>query len=433
MCELQQDGDVLSFRLETGWQTKACLRSDRYPSEQQFILDTLLRSIKYNDADLVQRLVEAIRLGRPLLQVATTLQDNIRALQGKFLSKEHQVTQSDMISLALNSLSDSDFRPHGNCRPSFPQHQTLVRGHSIRVTKNTVILDGARTNATRGIGMDQMSQQFGGRSEASGPKEAYHRQRDRDRTNLSCDTLGMGGPGTRFIIAPCYMDMPPALAEHCPVPKSPPRKHEWSVADSCTMHYAPQQHQHQDQVYASTDQRFTSNKLPACGRQQPHGYFPNYFREHEIGQPATYINAQFNTTCIDNCDAASQMSHEVHSSRRGYLMAGVAVVSAGLATSSLVFSGNTILHPSVESQPSLDYMSTNASEKDGTLADARASLLPVVKYRHQPNVHISSGEGSMVPTEDRNFFVVNQCPKGQQSRPLCLGRTLVAFRHSPKI
>lgn len=57
-------------------------------------------------------------------------------------------------------------------------------------------------------------------------------------------------------------------------------------------------------------------------------------------------------------------------------MAVVADVSAGLATSSLVVSGmkmesllvqNTILYPSVESLPILDYMSTNASEKDGTL------------------------------------------------------------------
>ncbi|KAK7889948.1 hypothetical protein LTR67_008412 [Exophiala xenobiotica] len=282
---------------------------------QKFILDALLRSIKYNDADLVQRLVEAIRLGRPLLEVATTLQDNIRALQGKLLSKEHHVTQSDMISLALNCLSDSDFRPHGNCRTSFLQHRALVRGDYIWVTKNTVIVGGARTNPMRGISNDQTSQQCGGRSQTSGPKETYHRQRNRDRPKRSCDTLGMVGPGSPFIIAPSYMDLPPVLSEHCQLPKSPQRKHEWSIADSCTMYYAPQQHQHQDQVHASTDQRFTSDKSPADGPQQPLGYFPNYFREHEIDQPAAYINAQFNTTCFDNCDAASQMSHEVHCSR----------------------------------------------------------------------------------------------------------------------
>ncbi|KAK5562882.1 hypothetical protein LTR43_011503 [Exophiala xenobiotica] len=282
---------------------------------QKFILDALLRSIKYNDADLVQRLVEAIRLGRPLLEVATTLQDNIRALKSKLLSKEHHVTQSDMISLALNCLSDSDFRPHGNCRTSFPQHQAPVRGDSIRVTKKTVILDGASTNAMRGINRNQTSQQCGGRPQASGPEEAYCRRRNRDRTKLSCDTLGMGRSGSPFIIAPSYMDIPPALAEHCQLPKSSQPKHEWSVADSCTMNYAPQQHQHEDRIHVSTDQKFTSDKSPAYGPEQPLGYFPTYFREHEIDQPAAYINAQFNTTCFDNCDAASQMSHEVHCSR----------------------------------------------------------------------------------------------------------------------
>jgi len=191
---------------------------------QQFILDALLRSIKYNDADLVQRLVEAIRVGRPLLEVATTLQDNIRALQGKLLSKEHQVTQSDMISLALKCLSDSDFRPHGNCRTAFPQHQAPVRGDSIRVTKNKVVLDGAWTNAMKGISMDQTKQQCGGRPQASGTKETYNRHQNCDRTNLSCDTLGMGGSGAPFIVASSYMDMPPALDEDCQLPKSMPSK-----------------------------------------------------------------------------------------------------------------------------------------------------------------------------------------------------------------
>ncbi|KAK5282442.1 hypothetical protein LTR14_012022 [Exophiala xenobiotica] len=290
-------GTYCHFDLRLDGRRKHAYGATDIHHRQQFILDALLRSIKYNDADLVQRLVEAIRLGRPLLEVATTLQDNIRALQGKLLSKEHQVTQSDMISLALNCLSDSDFRPHGNCRPSFPQHQTLVRGHSIRVTKNRVVLDGASTNAMSGMSMDQTSQQCGGRSQASGAKETCHRQRNRDRTKLSGDTLGMGGPGSPFIIAP-YMDLPPALSEHCQLLKSPQRKHEWSAADSCTMYHAPQQHQHQDQaqVHASTAQRFTFDNSLAYGRQQPLGYFPNYLREHEIGQPATYIHAEFNTT-----------------------------------------------------------------------------------------------------------------------------------------
>lgn len=71
-----------------GRRKHACGATDIH-HRQQFIRDALLRSIKYNDADLVQRLVEAIRLGRPLLEVATTLQANIRALPGKLLLKEH--------------------------------------------------------------------------------------------------------------------------------------------------------------------------------------------------------------------------------------------------------------------------------------------------------------------------------------------------------
>ncbi|KAK5310004.1 hypothetical protein LTR93_012129, partial [Exophiala xenobiotica] len=211
-------GTYCHFDLRLDGRRKHAYEATDIHYRQQFILDALLRSIKYNDADLVQRFVEAIRLGRPLLEVATALQDNIRALKSKLLSKEHQVTQSDMISLALNCLSDSDFRPHGNCRTSFPQHQALVREDSIRVTKNNVILEGARTKAMRGISMDQTSQQCGGRSQASGPEEAYCRRRNRDRTKLSCDTLEMGRSGSPFIIAPSYMDTPPAPSEHCQLP-----------------------------------------------------------------------------------------------------------------------------------------------------------------------------------------------------------------------
>ncbi|KAK5451810.1 hypothetical protein LTR55_012204, partial [Exophiala xenobiotica] len=115
-------------------------------SRQQFILDSLLRSIKYHDADLVQRLVEAIRLGRPLLEVAIILQDNIRALQGKLLTKEHHVTLSDKdlsgseLSIRFRLLSASKLQNF------LPTASSLVRGDSMCGTKNTVILDGARTN-----------------------------------------------------------------------------------------------------------------------------------------------------------------------------------------------------------------------------------------------------------------------------------------------
>ncbi|KAK5452918.1 hypothetical protein LTS15_007066 [Exophiala xenobiotica] len=280
---------------------------------QQFILDALLRSIKYNDADLVQRLLEAIRVGRPLLEVATTLQDNIRALQGRMLSKEHHVTLSDMISLALNCLSDSDFRPHGNRRTSLPQHHTFVLGDSFRVTKNKVVLDGARTNAMRGISMDQMSRPSRGRSQVPGPPESCQRQRNPDRTKLMCDGLGMGGPDSPFTIAPSYNYLPQALSEHCQLPKTPPLRHKWSVTEDYTG-YAPQ-HQHQDQVYAPTDPRFTPDQSPAHGCEQLLGYFPNYFRQHETGLQATYIDEQFSTTSSDNCDVASQMDHGVPRSR----------------------------------------------------------------------------------------------------------------------
>ncbi len=187
---------------------------------QQFILDALLRSIKYNDADLVQRLVEAIRLGRPLLEIATALQDNIRALQGKMLSKENHVTLSDMISLALNCLSDSDFRPHGNSRTSLPLHQTFVLGDSFRVTKNKVVLDGARTSAMRDISMDQMSRRSRRRSQASGAQESCPRQRYPDGTKATCDTWATGGSGSPSTTAASCVHMPSNLLEDWQVPKS---------------------------------------------------------------------------------------------------------------------------------------------------------------------------------------------------------------------
>ncbi|KIW59589.1 hypothetical protein PV05_04031 [Exophiala xenobiotica] len=269
---------------------------------QQFILDALLRSIKYNDADLVQRLVEAIRLGRPLLEIATALQDNIRALQGKMLSKENHVTLSDMISLALNCLSDSDFRPHGNSRTSLPLHQTFVLGDSFRVTKNKVVLDGARTSAMRDISMDQMSRRSRRRSQASGAQESCPRQRYPDGTKATCDTWATGGSGSPSTTAASCVHMPSNLLEDWQVPKSPQAKHKWSVADDYTS-YAPQ-HQHQDQVHAPTDPGFASDKGPTHGCQPPLGYLPEYF------VPPTYINEQF-TTCSDHCDAASQMMREI--------------------------------------------------------------------------------------------------------------------------
>ncbi|KAK5243158.1 hypothetical protein LTS06_011006 [Exophiala xenobiotica] len=319
-------GTYCHFDMKLDGRRKHAYEATDIHYRQQFILDSLLRSIKYNDADLVQRLLEAIRVGRPLLEVATALQDNIRALQGRMLSKEHHVTLSDMISLALNCLSDSDFRPHGNSRTSLPQQQTFILGDSFRVTKNKVVLDGARTNAMRGISIDQMTRPCRGRSQVPGPPENCHRQRNPDRTKLTCDSLGMGGRGAPFTIAPPYIYSPQALSDHCQFPKSmsnetsrspstsgpslgPQSTHKWSVTEDYTT-YAPQ-HQHQDQVHAPTDPRFTPVQSPAHGCEQPLGYFPNYFRQHETGLPATYIEEQFSTTSSDTCDVASQMNHEV--------------------------------------------------------------------------------------------------------------------------
>ncbi|KAK6367315.1 hypothetical protein LTS17_010241 [Exophiala oligosperma] len=123
----QRTGTYCHFDIKLDGRRKHAYEAAEIQYRQQFILDALLRSIKYNDATLVQALVEVIRAGRPLSEIAHVLQDNIKSLQDKMLAREHKVTISDLISLALSCLSDSDFRPHGNSKLSIQHHPREAR------------------------------------------------------------------------------------------------------------------------------------------------------------------------------------------------------------------------------------------------------------------------------------------------------------------
>ena len=72
--------------------------------QQQFVLHSLLLSIKFNDYKMVKRLVEAIRNDNSPPNVAKVLQHNIEALQEEGLLTKQDIGETDMISLVLNCL-----------------------------------------------------------------------------------------------------------------------------------------------------------------------------------------------------------------------------------------------------------------------------------------------------------------------------------------
>ncbi|KIW10109.1 hypothetical protein PV08_11069 [Exophiala spinifera] len=70
-----------------------------------FILESLLRSIKFNDRDMVQRLVEAIRSDESPQKVAETFRANIQLVDHLGELTKQDISDADIITLVLQCLS----------------------------------------------------------------------------------------------------------------------------------------------------------------------------------------------------------------------------------------------------------------------------------------------------------------------------------------
>lgn len=90
--------------------------------QQQFLLKGLLLSIKLNDSDMVQRLVEAIRTDESPPNVAKTLQSNIEALHERGELTKQDISETEMITLVLKFLSCPRSRSHRNSTTSAAQY-----------------------------------------------------------------------------------------------------------------------------------------------------------------------------------------------------------------------------------------------------------------------------------------------------------------------
>ncbi|KAI1609662.1 hypothetical protein EDD36DRAFT_78247 [Exophiala viscosa] len=93
--------------------------------QQQFLLKGLLLSIKLNDSDMVQRLVEAIRNDDSPPNVAKTLQNNIQALHERGELAKKDISETDMITLVLKCLSCPRPRTRTDSTASTAQYDFL--------------------------------------------------------------------------------------------------------------------------------------------------------------------------------------------------------------------------------------------------------------------------------------------------------------------
>lgn len=93
--------------------------------QQQFILKGLLLSIKFNNYDMVQGLVDVIRNDKSLSDVAKSLQRNIEALYGEDELTKQAINETDLIAVVLRCLPCSRPRSRKSSKSSAPPDDLL--------------------------------------------------------------------------------------------------------------------------------------------------------------------------------------------------------------------------------------------------------------------------------------------------------------------
>ncbi|KIW14702.1 hypothetical protein PV08_07486 [Exophiala spinifera] len=272
---------------------------------QQFILDALLRSIKYNDITLVQGLVEAIRDGRPLLEIAHLFQDNIKSLQHKMLAHDQKITISDLISLSLTCLSDSDFRPHGNSKLSSiqQQHHRESRPKAPSFERAEDMIYHGRASAKL-IPKEQLGAVDAASTPRHIPSASAKRRRLKAASKIARSTLRVSSPEVSS--APRHCDPPPV-----PGPLSAsqyfPGVSGWPV-ETCPL--PSQSYPDQEQVYVLPGQPIFAPPYDHIPQRYtgPWSYTPSFPTPEENSLRMHYLDGQLSTPCLDFCNSSPQVS-----------------------------------------------------------------------------------------------------------------------------
>ena len=120
-------GRYCHFDFKLDARRKTAYRPSTTQWQQQFILKGLLLSIKFNDYDMIQRLVDAIKNGDSPPNVARSIQNNIDALHERVGLTKQAISETDLITLVLRCLACSRPRSRMSSLTSAPPDDLL--GH----------------------------------------------------------------------------------------------------------------------------------------------------------------------------------------------------------------------------------------------------------------------------------------------------------------
>lgn len=262
---------------------------------------------------LVQKLVESIRVGRPLTEIAHVLQDNIKSLKDKMLAREQKITISDLISLALTCLSDSDFRPHGNSKssiqhhrethlkvPSYGRAEEMVYHHrmSAKILSKEHSRMGDAASTPLGVPSSAKKRRWrtskvvrdtprGTSREAASPLPC-------DPPPLSCPSKSMQSMFCR-LLERSQLTVDPDLPAvgGCHVETSP---------------LQPQSYRDQEQVYTPIQPIFASYDRVGQRCQVPLGYTPSCPPPQANSLRVHYLDEQLTTAYPDFCNSSPQFN-----------------------------------------------------------------------------------------------------------------------------
>ncbi|RVX66726.1 hypothetical protein B0A52_08919, partial [Exophiala mesophila] len=98
--------------------------------QQWFILESLLRSIRFNDEDMIQRLIEAIRNDESPPKLAETFRNNIQAVDKLGELAKQDINDADIITLVLQCLCYPSSGPRALSPDSESQKDFLAQPSS---------------------------------------------------------------------------------------------------------------------------------------------------------------------------------------------------------------------------------------------------------------------------------------------------------------
>jgi hypothetical protein len=120
----------LAFNLHKDIRVDLRLRQSGSKKLTGVLYGTRCQSIKFNDYDLIQRLVEAIRNDDSPPNIAKTLRNNILVLQERGELTKEDISNTDMITLVLEGLSYSRPRSGASSTTSTPPYDLLGQSSS---------------------------------------------------------------------------------------------------------------------------------------------------------------------------------------------------------------------------------------------------------------------------------------------------------------